>query len=77
LTTLAEMILHGRQQKGMTQNALAIELDAKAGGAQVSRWERGAVPEPKNVARMIEVLDLDHDATWLAFGQAVEAANSL
>jgi hypothetical protein len=29
------------------------------------------------VARMIEVLDLDHDATWLAFGQAVEAANSL
>jgi transcriptional regulator with XRE-family HTH domain len=77
LTTLPDIIVRGRTQKGMTQNELAIALEVKAGGAQISKWERGALPEPKNVTRMIEVLDLDRDETWLAFGRAVDAANAL
>lgn len=77
MTTLADIIVGGRTRKGMTQNELAAALAVKAGGAQVSKWERGSVPEPKNVKRMIEVLDLDHDQTWLAFGRAVNEANSL
>lgn len=77
MTTLPDIILRGRTQKGMTQNELAIAIEVKAGGAQISKWERGALPEPKNVKRMIEVLDLDHDETWLAFGRAVDGANAL
>lgn len=77
MTTLPDIIVRGRTQKGMTQNELAIAIDVKAGGAQISKWERGALPEPKNVTRMIEVLDLDRDETWLAFGRAVDAANAL
>jgi ribosome-binding protein aMBF1 (putative translation factor) len=77
LTTLPDIIVRGRTQKGMTQNELAIAIEVKAGGAQISKWERGALPEPKNVTRMIEVLDLDREETWLAFGRAVDAANAL
>ncbi len=77
MTTLPDIIVRGRTQKGMTQNELAIAIEVKAGGAQISKWERGALPEPKNVTRMIEVLDLDREETWLAFGRAVDAANAL
>jgi len=77
VTTLPDIIVRGRTQKGMTQNELAIAIEVKAGGAQISKWERGALPEPKNVTRMIEVLDLDREETWLAFGRAVDAANAL
>ena len=77
VATLADLIVYGRQDKGMTQNDLAIALEIKAGGAQVSKWERGALPDPRNVHRMIELLGLDADETWLAFGRAVDAANSL
>jgi ribosome-binding protein aMBF1 (putative translation factor) len=77
LTTLPDIIVRGRTQKGMTQNELAIAIEVKAGGAQISKWERGALPEPKNVTRMIELLGLDREETWLAFGRAVDAANAL
>ncbi len=77
MATLAELIVAGRSNKSMTQHDLAVALDLKAGGAQVSKWERGALPDPRNVHRMIELLGLDADETWLAFGRAVDAANSL
>jgi len=77
MKTLSDLIVTGRTAAGMTQNELAIALEVKAGGAQISRWERGALPEPKNIKRMIEVLHLDADETWIAFGRAVDAANHL
>lgn len=77
MKTLADLIVTGRTAAGMTQNELAIALEVKAGGAQISRWERGALPEPKNLKRMIQLLDLDADETWVAFGRAVDAANHL
>lgn len=77
MTTLPDIIVRGRTAKGLTQNELAIAIEVKAGGAQISKWERGALPEPKNVTRMIEVLDLDRQETWLAFGRAVDEANAL
>ena len=77
MITLAELIATERSAKGMTQHDRAVALDLKAGGSHVSRWERGALPDPRNVHRMIELLGLDADETWLAFGRAVDAANSL
>ena len=77
MATLADMIVKGRSAKGMTQHELSIVLEIKGGGSHVSRWERGALPDPRNMHRMIEVLDLNHDEAWLAFGRAVDAANSL
>ena len=77
MTTLADMIVFGRSEKGMTQHDLAVAIEIKAGGAQISKWERGAIPDRDNVWRMIQVLELDPDETWLAFGRAVDAVNSL
>jgi transcriptional regulator with XRE-family HTH domain len=77
VATLSELIVQGRSNKSMTQHDLAVALDLRGGGAQVSKWERGALPDPRNVHRMIELLGLDADETWLAYGRAVDATNSL
>lgn len=78
MEALPDMIVRGRTTAGMTQNELAIAIEVKAGGSQISRWERGEhPPDPKNLHRIIAVLGLDPDETWKAFGRAIDAANQL
>jgi transcriptional regulator with XRE-family HTH domain len=69
METLAEMLRAARAQSGMSQHALAIAIGSQAG--LVSKWERGGIPDPRNVARLIAVLGMDQQAAWLAYGRAI------
>lgn len=55
---LIDLLVNGRTKAGLTQAQLAAK--AKVSAQQVSRWERGsAVPGPKVLGRIAEILGLD------------------
>lgn len=68
--TLGKIIRASRLKRGWVQEDLARAVGVRA--VSVSIWETDkGLPEPANVGRLIVLLDLDADATWLAFGRAV------
>lgn len=69
MANLGEIIRDGRKARGMTQHQLALAIGAQ--NQIVSNWERGATPEPKNIARLVSVLELDETETWLAYARLV------
>lgn len=70
MDTLSDLLRQARSDAGMSQHALAIAIGAQAG--LISKWERGGIPDPRNVARLIRVLAMDEQATWLAYGRAID-----
>lgn len=79
---LGEMLKAARTAKGMTQRdvGLAIGSEAQNPGNWIGLYERGeATPERKAFVRIVEVLDLDHDQAWSAYGRACarDAARAL
>lgn len=70
MDTLGDMLRQARSESGLSQHALAIAIGGQAG--LISKWERGGIPDPRNVARLIRVLSMDEQATWLAYGRAID-----
>jgi len=69
MANLGEIIRDGRKARGMTQHQLALAIGAQS--QIVSNWERGAIPEPRNIARLVTVLELDETEAWLAYARLV------
>ena len=70
MATLGEMILAARTARGMGQYELGAALGVR--NNSISMWENGRVlPYPANVSRLIDLLGMDSDATWLAYARAV------
>jgi len=70
VATLGEMIRAARDARGLGQYDLGAAVGVRY--QAISSWENDRVmPDPVNLARLIEVLGMDSDATWLAFGRAV------
>lgn len=70
MTTLGEMIRAARDAHDLGQYELGAQVGVRY--QAISSWENDRVlPDPPNLARVIDVLKMDSDATWLAFARAV------
>ena len=68
--TLGEIIRAGRLKREWVQEDLARAVGVRQ--QSVTHWETDkSLPDPSNVGRLIAALNLDVNATWLAFGRAV------
>ena len=68
-----------RNERGMLQRQLAMEVLGNEDQTIISRWESGRVlPSPRNLRRINEVLALPQDAigTWRAAWDARQAENA-
>lgn len=69
---VGENIRFARDEKGMTQRALAVAVDGME-SMSVSRWERGVVmPSTASLLRLAEVLG--RDVSWFYTDHARTAA---
>ena len=68
--TLGEIIRAGRLRREWVQEDLARAVGVRQVSVSIWETDKGR-PEPANVGRLIVLLDLDANATWLAFGRAV------
>jgi transcriptional regulator with XRE-family HTH domain len=70
MATLGEMIHAARTARGMGQYELGSAVGVRNNA--ISTWENDRVmPDPVNLARLIKVLGMDSDATWLAYARLV------
>ena len=68
---VGDMIREARLRKGMRQEDVhrLVGVKSKDPRSQVSKWETNKVlPGRKTFALLVEVLELDHDAAWAAYG---------
>jgi transcriptional regulator with XRE-family HTH domain len=72
MATVGELIRDGRKARGMTQHQLALAIGVQ--NQIVSNWERGAMIEAKNFARLVSVLGLDETEAWMAYARLVNAS---
>lgn len=71
MTTFGDMLKKARKDKGLLQREVASMLDANLQGAHIWRWEAGKnLPTADRLAGLIEILELDPDRTWRAWGEA-------
>lgn len=71
MTSFGDMIRKARKDKNLVQRELARLIDSNIEGAHIWRWEAGKnLPTADRLVRLIEVLDLDPDQTWRAWGEA-------
>lgn len=76
------MLKAARAAKGMTQRdlGLAIGSEAQNPGNWIGLYERGeATPKRTTFAVLVNVLEMDHDQAWSAYGHACarDAARAL
>ncbi len=79
---VGDMIREARIAKGMRQEDVHNLVGAKSKDprSQVSKWETNKVlPGRKTFALLVDVLELDHDQAWAAYGyrSAQDAARAL
>jgi transcriptional regulator with XRE-family HTH domain len=69
MATLGEMIREHRIACGMTQHQVGLALGTQ--NQIVSNWERGGVPDPRNLARLVALLNIDEQLAWLAYARLI------